>query len=277
MADIQLLLDDNQYRIDVSQDRRFPLSLNYSTGTMQNIETRTADYSLEFRIPANKQNKSAMKHLESTNVLDSDDSILARTACTVLADGMPIFRGDFKLLGTTNDRGHEEFNCIILGAAMSWVEGMSTKTLRDYDWGTISYDKATIEDYWYYKVFPSSPPTSRTAVSSKDDNGITFPLVCYGAWSGGNRVWEKDMRPAVFMRSLFEKAFTAEGYKLQTDTDADDFFHSTNNSIMDKIVFPFTGDRMKATDAAVLAGTGETTQQTQQKGWQTKEISSYLL
>jgi hypothetical protein len=240
---------------------------------MQNIDTRSADYSLEFRIPANKQNKSAMKHLESTNVLDSDDSILARTACTVLADGMPIFRGDFKLLGTTNDRGHEEFNCIILGSAMNWVEGMSAKTLRDYDWGTMSYTKANIENYWYSGS--SSSPTSRTAVTSYNGDGITFPLICYGAWSGGNRVWEKDMRPAVFMRSLFEKAFTAEGYTLQTDTDPDDFFHSTNNPIMDKIVFPFTGDGMKSRDADIESHKSEATQDAQTKGWQIEELASY--
>lgn len=272
MADIKLILTGINYEIDVAQDRQFPLSLNYSSGSLSNIEDRSTDFSLEFRIPANKNNKTALSHMDSTNIEDGND-VLHKTPCTILADGIPVLRGDFKLLGKTNDRGFEEFKCIVLGAALDWLDGMRTKTPRDYTWDTLAtYSKSVIENYWH------NSGTSRTAVTSYNNSGITFPLISYGAWYGGRRVLPNDLRPAMFMRSFFQKAFEAEGYTVQMDTDADDFFHTTNNPIMDKIIFPFTGDQMKTRETDKTTSTFESTNSVSQNlSWSNTEDATWQL
>jgi hypothetical protein len=247
MADIRLFLPDLDAELDVAQDRQFPLALNYTAGSLRDINNRTTNFSLELRIPANNHNKTALKHLYYTNVLDGS-SILSKTSVMVKADGIPIFTGDFKLLGSVNDRGHEEFKCILLGDGMDWAEGMRNKTPRSYDWGSISsYDYSTIELYWHDGVDP------RTAKTSYNDDGIQFPLINYGAWSGGGGTYvqPQDLKPAMFMRSFFEKAFNAEGYSIQTDTDADDFFNTSTNPMMDRVLFPFTGNGFTASDSAI--------------------------
>ena len=240
MADIRLILTSLELELDVPQDRQFPLALNYTAGSLKHIESRSTDFSLEFRIPANKKNKTALDHLNSTNIEDGN-SVLARNACRVTIDNMPVFAGDFKLLGLVDDRGHEEFKCIILGSGMGWAESMKGKTPRDYDWGTHDYTKAEIEKFWDN----DGAVSSATAVTSYNDGGITYPLINYGAWGETKYVTVEDFKPAMFMRSFFEKAFTAEGYTLQADTDSNDFFHTTNNPIADKIIFPFTGTGWK--------------------------------
>ena len=236
MADIRLILTSLELELDVPQDRQFPLALNYTAGSLKHIESRSTDFSLEFRIPANKKNKTALDHLNSTNIEDGN-LVLARNACRVTIDNMPVFAGDFKLLGSVNDRGHEEFKCIILGSGMGWAESMKSKTPRDYNWGTHDYTKAEIEKFWDN----DGAVSSATAVTSYNGGGITYPLINYGAWGEKNYVTVEDFKPAMFMRSFFEKAFTAEGYTLQADTDSNDFFHTTNNPVADQVVFPFTG------------------------------------
>jgi hypothetical protein len=236
MADIRLILTSLELELDVPQDRQFPLALNYTAGSLKHIESRSTDFSLEFRIPANKKNKTALDHLNSTNIEDGN-SVLARNACRVTIDNMPVFAGDFKLLGLVDDRGHEEFKCIILGSGMGWAESMKSKTPRDYNWGTHDYTKAEIEKFWDN----DGAVSSATAVTSYNDGGITYPLINYGAWGEKNYVTVEDFKPAMFMRSFFEKAFAAEGYTLQADTDSNDFFHTTNNPVADQVIFPFTG------------------------------------
>jgi hypothetical protein len=236
MADIRLILTSLELELDVPQDRQFPLALNYTAGSLKHIESRSTDFSLEFRIPANKKNKTALDHLNSTNIEDGN-LVLARNACRVTIDNMPVFAGDFKLLGLVDDRGNEEFKCIILGSGMGWAESMKSKTPRDYNWGTHDYTKAEIEKFWDN----DGAVSSATAVTSYNDGGITYPLINYGAWGEKNYVTVEDFKPAMFMRSFFEKAFTAEGYTLQADTDSNDFFHTTNNPIADQVIFPFTG------------------------------------
>ena len=236
MADIRLILTSLELELDVPQDRQFPLALNYTAGSLKHIESRSTDFSLEFRIPANKKNKTALDHLNSTNIEDGN-LVLARNACRVTIDNMPVFAGDFKLLGLVDDRGHEEFKCIILGSGMGWAESMKSKTPRDYNWGTHDYTKAEIEKFWDN----DGAVSSATAVTSYNGGGITYPLINYGAWGEKNYVTVEDFKPAMFMRSFFEKAFTAEGYTLQADTDSNDFFHTTNNPVADQVVFPFTG------------------------------------
>lgn len=235
MADIKLLLVDLDVELDVPQDRQFPVAINFTSATLKDIESRSSNYTLEFRIPATKRNKSGLDHLDSSNVQDGNN-ILKRTPCVVKSDGMPIFRGDFKLMGIVDDRGYKEFKCIILGHAQDWADGMKNKTLQSYDWGTnFTYNKANVEATW----------------TNDYTDGYVFPLINYGAWKYANKVKPDEFRPAIFMRSLFEKAFTAEGYTLQTDTDADDFFHTANNAIMDTVVIPYTGETFKL-DATVI-------------------------
>jgi len=243
MADIKLLLVDLDVELDVPQDRQFPVAINFTSATLKDIESRSSNYTLEFRIPATKRNKSGLDHLDSSNVQDGNN-ILKRTPCVVKSDGMPIFRGDFKLMGIVDDRGYKEFKCIILGHAQDWAEGMKNKTLQSYDWGTnFTYNKANVEATW----------------TNDYTDGYVFPLINYGAWKYANKVKADEFRPAIFMRSLFEKAFTAEGYTLQTDTDADDFFHTANNAIMDTVVIPYTGETFKLSKTIVDNNTFEAT------------------
>lgn len=229
MVDIKLQLVDLDVELDVPQDRQFPLSLNFTAGTLKDIEARSSNYSLEFRIPATKNNKSALDHLDSSNI-DDGNNVLGKNPCVVKANGLPVFNGDFKLLGTVDDRGHKEFKCIILGHAHDWHRGMKDKKLKDvfalYNWGTFTFSKANVQSSW----------------SNTYTDGYVFPLINYGAWRYARKVKPEEFRPAVFMRSLFEKAFEAEGYTLQTDTDTNDFFHTTNNPLMDDVIVPFTGD-----------------------------------
>jgi hypothetical protein len=244
MADIKLLLVDLDVELDVPQDRQFPVAITFTSATLKDIESRSSDYTLEFRIPATKRNKSGLDHLDSSNVQDGNN-ILKRTPCVVKSDGMPIFRGDFKLMGIVDDRGYKEFKCIILGHAQDWAEGMKNKTLQSYDWGTnFTLDEAGVEATW----------------TNDYTDGYVFPLINYGAWKYENNVKAEEFRPAIFMRSLFEKAFKAEGYTLQTDTDANDFFNTANNPIMDTVVIPFTGDGFKIQDAVVDNNTFEAVQ-----------------
>jgi len=234
MADIKITLVGLEKDLDAPQGRQFPLSLNFSAGSLTNIDARSTDYSLSFRIPATRNNKSALGHFDSSNMSDQD-TYLASQDCVVKVDGYPIFTGKFKLLGFVNDRGFEEFNCIILGSGMDWVEGMKDKTLQDYTWGsTLTFDKASVKTSW----------------SNTYTDGYTFPLVNYGAWKNVNNVTVDDLRPAVFVRALFEEAFNSEGYTIQSDTDSDDFFHTSNNPIADKLILPFTGKNF--TDSSIV-------------------------
>ena len=233
MADIRLILPDLDKELNVAQDRQFPLALNYTAGSFKDVNLRQSDFSLELRIPANKKNKTALNHLNSTNVFDGS-SILASTRCVVTADNFPIFEGDFKLLGTVNDRGFEEFKCILLGSAMDWAKGMSNKTLQSYEWGTIDITQSDIKSTWGHTY----------------NQGYVFPLINYGKWSQSDRVFPIDLRPAVFMRSLFEKAFNAEGYTLVTG-GADDFFGNSTADEENNIIIPFTGENWKMSSSDV--------------------------
>lgn len=236
MADIKLQLSGLGIELDVPQDRDFPLSLNFTAGSMKDIESRSSDYTLEFRVPATKQNKSALGHIDSTNVVDGKN-VLGKNDCVVLSDGLPIFNGKLKILGVVDDRGHQEFNCIILGTSTEWVEGMRDKTPQDYNWSNSNfvYTESNVQNTW----------------TNDYTDGYTFPLINYGAWKYADRLTVEDFRPAMFLRTLWKKAFEDEDYIIQMDTDEDDFFHSTNNPDIDKIIIPYTGSSFRRSEEDV--------------------------
>ena len=132
MADIKLQLVDLGVELDVPQDRQFPVAITFTSATLKDIESRSSDYTLEFRIPATKNNKSALDHLDSSNI-DDGNNVLGKNPCVVKANGLPVFNGDFKLLGTVDDRGHKEFNIYPIEAVSifdSILKNKLRKTLK---------------------------------------------------------------------------------------------------------------------------------------------------
>jgi hypothetical protein len=264
MADIKLFLyvdgTGDVRQLDVKDDKQFPLSINYTAGSYKNIDVRQGSFTLEFRIPANKNNKTALNHLNDSNVQDGDN-LLHNTECSIVADGFPLFKGTFKLLGTVNDRGHEEFNCKIQSGELEWAKHMQDRTLKDYTWGNIpDISKTKIENTW---------------TNDYTDKYI-YPLCHYGEWKEKNNVLASDLRPALFVRAIFKEAFESAGYTIVENDGDGHFFDSTNSAWRDNLILPYTSKAYERSEADIDAARFTANQTESQKlSWQISLSASH--
>jgi hypothetical protein len=205
-------------------DKNVDIDFTYSIADIADFEKRTTTYSKTINIPATAHNNFLLGNYFDFNInneyspLDNNVGVnfnpMKKAFVKVVVDNVEVFAGVLRLLEITSKDGAIEYQCALFGSLGGLFSTLGEKLLTDLpltDWGH-SYNIDTIEDSW---------------AGTFD---YVYPLANYGVAIDENldRYDVKNFRPAVFLKSLFDKILDDAGY-----TYNESFWFSNN---LDKLI-----------------------------------------
>jgi hypothetical protein len=232
--ELRILTDENNntgFTLDVKQSEDFPFTLNMGIADIEDIAKTKSTFSKNFRIPATPENNTNLESIYYSSTSDEGNA-KKRNVCIVIEDGTPISKGFLKIKnvidGGVNGR---EYEAVYYGDNFGWIKYFRDTSIRDLDFSAENhtYDANTVEASWKDSGAGTTPATS-------DDRSYTYPVVSYGAFSG-KEVKTTDLRPAMFIKSVLNKAW---------DSVLDGSTYNINSTFLDgtlskSLIMPFTG------------------------------------
>lgn len=187
--------------LEVENSRDFPLSLTYGVADIKNATPtnnrwRGGTFSKNFTIAGSQANDLLLQHIYDTNIEDLKD-VKAKKDCIVKIDGIPYLHGKFRVVGVGTENNVRVYKCRVTGDNLVWVDEFNELRLNELNFGSHTYDQATIEASW--------------TASNLD---YYYPFTNYGQWDQGNEITVIDLRPGVFIKSIIDKAFASIGYSV---------------------------------------------------------------
>ncbi len=229
-------LSDVRGTLDVSNSEDFPISLTLGVADIKNMTARSGSFSKDFEIPATDNNNEVLNYLQNINI-DDQKQIRELKDASILVNGITQLNGQIKIKNPINRAGAKFYKATFIADNSEWISLMKEEKISDYTYTdpvnglTHSYTKANIEASWSGTV--------------DTDWDYVYPLIHYGKWQKTTQVSVEDMKPAVYMRAILEKAFISIGYNLSST-----FLDSAN---FKKLVFPFIGKAFILTPAEILS------------------------
>ena len=215
MAEIKIQLRDFTNNIlgnlDITTSENFPLSLSYSHFDVRSFSRRTGSFSKTFKIPATKKNNKLFNHIYEYGHVDSQNSY-GKIPATIFADNLPIITGKLRITQIFRDKDILEYECLFLGNNMDWadtIKGLNLSELKFSNQTYTDYDSIIETDYSF-----SDPRTQPFSNYSTNVDHIIYPLITVGEGDAdANRVMSSDFIPHVYIKSVWNKIFNAQGYK----------------------------------------------------------------
>ena len=228
MAEIKIQLRDFTNNIlgnlDITTSENFPLSLSYSHFDVRSFSRRTGSFSKTFKIPATKKNNKLFNHIYEYGHVDSQNSY-GKIPATIFADNLPIITGKLRITQIFRDKDILEYECLFLGNNMDWadtIKGLNLSELKFSNQTYTDYDSIIETDYSF-----SDPRTQPFSNYSTNVDHIIYPLITVGEGDAdANRVMSSDFIPHVYIKSVWNKIFNAQGYKVVSTFCDSDFFEN---------------------------------------------------
>ena len=220
---MSLLININGYEIDYGKPTDLRLAFNYSIADINKIGDKATQGSNSYNItlPATAGNKQVFGYTEDVNVTNGFDHT-KEYDCFVDFDGSRVIEGKARVKQATNKLGTDTYTVTIYGDNATWIPLFRDASLTDLDFSdqTHTYNQSTINN-------------SENLVDSRH---YVYPLINYGHFplqEGSKAVQITDRYPAIRIREMLVRMFSAQGYKLQSDFIDSDFFK--------RLFLPFSG------------------------------------
>jgi hypothetical protein len=217
---IELIL--NGISIDLSENQDFAIS--FSASKLQDIESRSGDYSTTFNIPMTSSVKTSLGHV---NRLDSGSNLTnIQLPAIVKQNGITIFEG----FGVIN-RITDTIELSIFSGNSNWIAAIGEKSLNDLDLSDLDLIMTS----------------TNVAINRIKDytNGFLFPNAYYGEFADPLQPFTLyDFFPAVFNYRTLKQIFTDIGWTIEGDLLSDSLFLSS--------VLPFSNDKIGTDDSVPL-------------------------
>lgn len=205
-------------------DKNVDIDFTYSIADISDFEKRTTTYSKTITLPATARNNFLLGNYFDFNInnqySDLDNNVgvnfnpMKKAFVKVVVDNVEVFAGVLRLLEITSKDKAMEYQCALFGSLGGLFTTLGESLLTDLpltDWNH-NYNIDTIEDSWA-GTFPYVYPLANYGL------GINESLARYDV---------KNFRPAIFVKSLFDKILTQAGYSYN-----DEFWLDNN---LDKLI-----------------------------------------
>lgn len=225
MAEIRLELRDDVNKtlgsVDITSSDNFPLSLTYQNFDIRDFNSRGGSFSKTFKIPATKNNNLLFNHIYKDGNLDNKN-VRADIPATIYADNVPIIRGTLKLTKILKQTEALEYDCIFLGDNMDWAAKVKNLEMKD-----LTFARSDGSDYIFSNVQGLSGNNRDYNQQNSSDDKILYPLASYGEGvSSRNQVFDGDFAPAMYLKNIWDKIFSKQGYTVQSEFCNSTFFKS---------------------------------------------------
>ncbi len=207
---------DGEY-LDLYPDMNIGITL--SINDIDNITTRKSYKTPEIKVPATEKNRRLL------GFFDDITSIKNYSINAVYKDDVIECSGKVKFYEAVIENNAGYFNIQIITGNGDWSTVFEGKYLHDYDFSTIehTYNRDNIISSWV------------------DDADYLYPLIDYGRFHGtpivgsllNSYVGVHDMLPSVNIKTILNKIFNEQGYKVEGIPE-NYFLLSKNPNIFDK-------------------------------------------
>lgn len=228
---------DYWYDLDLYED--VPISAVISSEDIVDIGTSNYRYTKTFTIPGTKKNNQVFNDFYSVIGLDFDP--LLKLQCVVERGGSIIFEGFLRLNAVLFLEDKIEYEVYILTELSDLSTRLQAISLRDLDYQDLNHQNV-------YSAITKSWEYSGTT-GGLFDGQIVYPLIDYGytpdengnvpfefCLTGGvgsscftdigNPIPEEYFKPAIQVKSVIERIFSATTYTLQSTFFNSDYFKS---------------------------------------------------
>jgi hypothetical protein len=217
MVRIQL---QNGY-LDVKDSTAFPIS--FQVGDIRDLSTRKGAFSKTIVLENTKNNHDLLNHYYDVNIQAGTFNINTITKCSVIQNGIPVMEdASLQLIAVkkvqTND-AHEqgvEYEVLVKDSQSDFFTTLGGAELTDLDFSDLNhtYDSATVVSSW----------------SNTVADGYKYVL----PYSGDNFYPLKEMKPAIYAQTYFDRIFATAGFSYDWSTLSDAYF--------DKLLIPYNGE-----------------------------------
>ena len=211
----------NEYEIELYDTASIPI--NFSIASVQDISKRSTSYSKTIVLPGTQQNNIALQHsYRVSNDLSFKFNYPVRAR--LFNESLEIFSGDMYLQNITlqNEDNTIEYEADLRNSINTLFKVTAEKNLRgnlnklddlDFSEWDHTLNWININQSWYkgsiLKPGYSNLPTA-SGWNDELGKGFVYPLINYGFGSTDIRV--EDMRPALFIKEMWDKILSAAGY-----------------------------------------------------------------
>ena len=217
MVRIQL---ENGY-LDVKDGTAFPL--NFQVGDIRDVSTRKGAFSKTIVLEDTKNNHDLLNHYYDVNIEAGTFDINTITKCSVIQNGIPVMEdASLQLISVkktqTNDAYEQSvtYEVLVKDSQSDFFTELGAKELTDLDFSDLNhtYDSSTIVASW----------------SNTVADGFKYLL----PYSGDNFYPLKEMKPAIYAKTYFDRIFSNAGFSYDWSTLSAAYF--------DKLLIPYNGE-----------------------------------
>jgi hypothetical protein len=223
-------------RLDLFEE--LPITLVIQQSDLTDLSARRVPYSKTIQLPDTSQNALVFEHYYEVNGVDFNP--LNKVPCVVQYRGTDIFRGVLRLNAVNQTLNERTYEVYILGDVADFFS-----EIRDFDLQELNWVEYTHE--LNYTAVTESWEAKADTTDGLFDGDILYPLVNYGLvytgssttpfWSydfdtatsfslSGNPVSPAAFKPAIRVKKVIDKIFSASTYTYQSDFFDTDYFKS---------------------------------------------------
>jgi len=242
VRDTTLLLETSSgyQELDIYAD--LPISVNFGELIIGELETRTSPYSSTFNIPGTNNNAVIFEHFFEVN--GTDFNPLNTIKCVVQNKGTDIFRGSLRLNAVIQYFEYYEFEVYITSDASNFSSLLNEITLRKLDWSEYQHDLnyTAVTESWKANTFNTnglfngdilyplinygneyvSGTTNTPTFEFSVDNDVQYGSITFS----GNPIPTSYFKPAIRLKAVIDKMFTAAGVNYNSTFFDSDYFRS---------------------------------------------------
>jgi hypothetical protein len=209
--------------LEVRQDVSFPL--NFSVGDIRDISKRSGTFSKTIVLAGTDNNNQLLNHYYDVNIEAGTFNVATLTKCQVVQNNVVILDNALLQLINVNKQqltdAHEQivnYEVLIKDTKAELFTTMNSQELNDLDFSDLNHFQTT----------DGIVGTFANTVT----NGYKYVLPY--STTGSNNYHQRQMKPAIYAKTYFDRIFNTAGFTYQWD--------DLSVARFDKLLIPYNGD-----------------------------------
>ncbi len=227
---------ENGY-LDVKEGTAFPI--NFQVGDIRDVSTRKGAFSKTITLEDTKNNHELLNHYYDVNIEAGTFDINTITKCSVIQNGIPVMEdASLQLISVkkvqTNDAYEQSviYEVQVKDSQSDFFTALGGSELTDLDFSDLNhiYEASTVVLSWGNTV----------------TEGYKYVL----PYSGDNFYPLKEMKPAIYAKTYFDRIFATAGFTYDWST-----LQAAN---FDKLLIPYNGEQENFDYSAYIVEANDT-------------------
>lgn len=230
----------NGQTLDTYED--ISVSLNYQVEDILDITKKTTNFSKTITLPGTPFNNKFFKQLFEVNIDTITFNPKKSIPALIRIGEQEVLNGNLQLLNVTRNDNSVDYEVVISGRLKNIMDEWGDLNLKNIDLSQYNHtrSKTNIVNSWTYTIKNFGNDTSY----GQGGNGYVYPYIIYGQYNDVyDKLYTHNMFPAVYVKTIIDKAFELAGYTYNSKFFNSDYFK--------KLIIPFCEDNFQLENTEV--------------------------